>query len=107
MKIPLDETTTASETSKALQRELGLGIGANTAIFNLIHASLLRTLPFLDSDRLAAIWANNPGLKLGLPVVPPANTDVAEWRQGSSKWDSTYRNYGIRVGNQSQFPRDP
>lgn len=62
---------------------LALGIGANTAIFSLIHASLLRVLPFADSDRLVVVWANNPGLKLGLPVVPPANADVAEWRHGS------------------------
>ena len=30
---------------------LAIGIGATTAIFSLIHSSLLRTLPFPDSDR--------------------------------------------------------
>jgi putative ABC transport system permease protein len=32
------------------------GVGANTAIFSIVHGVLLKPLPYPDSDRLAAIW---------------------------------------------------
>ena len=62
---------------------LALGVGACTAIFGLINAALLRTLPFPDSDRLIVVWADNPGLKLGISQIPLANADIAAWREGS------------------------
>jgi putative ABC transport system permease protein len=43
---------------------LALGVGANTAIFSIVDAVLLRSLPYRDPDHLVRIFFNEPGVGL-------------------------------------------
>jgi putative ABC transport system permease protein len=61
---------------------LALGIGANTAIFSLIDAALLRGLPYREPERVAVLWNSNPPMA----EFPPSNADVAAWREGTQSF---------------------
>jgi predicted permease len=48
--------------SLVMTASLAIGIGANSAIFTVVDALLLRPLPYPQPDRLAAIWLHSPGI---------------------------------------------
>src|SRR5918995_1693038 len=43
---------------------LAIAIGANSAIFGVTNALLLRPLPYKDADRLVILWNRSPGLNI-------------------------------------------
>src|SRR5204863_5122699 len=56
---------------------LALGIGANTAIFSVVNAVLLRALPYRDADKLVVVWERSQ--RNDQNVANPAN--FMDWRE--------------------------
>ncbi len=56
---------------------LALGIGANTAIFSVVNAVLLRPLPYVDADRLMVPWGRRDDTQNSANVSYP---DFVDWQ---------------------------
>jgi predicted permease len=74
---------------------LGLGIGANTAIFTLVDSVLLRPLPYAHPDRLVMIWSSNEREHRDRDVVSPL--DFMDFKRASA-FSSVEAAYSFVIG---------
>jgi putative ABC transport system permease protein len=65
---------------------LALGIGANSAIFSIINAIVLKPLPFDDLDRVVAVWEKAPGPSYARNQASVAN--YLDWREQSNSFEN-------------------
>lgn len=66
---------------------LALGIGANTAIFSVTSALLLKPLPYPRPDRLAILWLRSPGL--GIPQDWPSPGEYMDVKTRNHVFEET------------------
>jgi putative ABC transport system permease protein len=82
---------------------LGLGIGANTAIFSVVNAVLLRPLPYANAERLTYITQSQPDRQL--TGVPVSFTKYEEIRKQSQTLESVGAYYPLTLSLVTQ--REP
>src|SRR5258705_4732355 len=62
---------------------LALGIGANTAIFTVVNAVLLRPLPYDDPAHLVWLWDTQPQLA----TAPTSLPDFIDWKDQNQSFE--------------------
>jgi predicted permease len=82
---------------------LALGIGASTAIFSLINAVLLRSLPYGNSSRLVYLFTPNPRFDIPAEVFGPSNADFFDLKNQSKSFSDmtifNQANYNLTSGD--------
>jgi predicted permease len=74
---------------------LSLAIGANTAIFSVVHAVLLAPLPYPHVDRLMMIWGRNPSR--GDRAFPISAGDFTDWKQNNDVFEDVAASFDNEV----------
>ena len=83
---------------------LALGIGANTAIFSVVNAVLLRALPFPESQRIVSIFEKLPAFTGNMPMNAPDYRAFSE-RQNSFDTLAIYSDKHLDLSGNGQPER--
>lgn len=82
---------------------LALGIGANSAIFSVMNASLLAPLPVPYPERVAMVWTDNPSR--GWQGLPASAGDYVDWKASGifkSLAALDEQNFNVKIGNETE-----
>jgi putative ABC transport system permease protein len=71
---------------------LALGIGANTAIFSVVHGVLLKPLPYPHPDRLVTLWEGSP--RHGFEQERVSGPDFIDWRDQNRVFENMAFSFG-------------
>jgi putative ABC transport system permease protein len=74
---------------------IGLGIGANTAIFSVVNTVLLRPLPYPHPERLMMVWVSNP--RQGFDKDVTSYPTFGDWRNQSRSFERIAAYFGASV----------
>ena len=66
---------------------LGLGIGANAAIFTVVNAVVLRPLPFADANRIMRLWHTPPPSLFSDPAFALSPANFIDWEAQSHSFE--------------------
>lgn len=83
---------------------LAVAIGANSAIFSILHGVVLQPLPYEQPDELLMIWESNPSQ--GLDQATTSSATFVDWRERSDAFESMaayrYRGYTLTLDDAPQ-----
>jgi putative ABC transport system permease protein len=78
---------------------LGLGIGANAAIFSVVNAVVLRPLPYPEPSRIVRVWHTPPHEQFsGIPTFSVSPANYLDWRAQNTTFERLAA-YGSRQAN--------
>jgi predicted permease len=84
---------------------LAIGIGANTAIFSVVNALLLKPLPYPNPDRLAVLWLRSPGINIPQDWPSPGQfIDVKNENHSFAELSISQGRTGTLIGRGGEAP---
>ncbi|HYH84023.1 MAG TPA: ABC transporter permease, partial [Pyrinomonadaceae bacterium] len=74
---------------------LALGVGANTAIFSVVNAVLLRPLPYEEPEQIVWLWENNP--QAGATTMSISLPNLRDWKEQNRSFERIGATRGVNL----------